>query len=336
MLQQIRQQLLHIFTPQITEPSNKAIDLQRYRFGQPQRSGPMTVLPIFGPARNGYFATPLTGLKLTRVAGYGNVELCNPTPDTLAIVPLHIGYIQDEAQNHALCRSAFLAGGQALMFKDACCVQAAQGGYLEGREQWFFILPLQLRYQALQLRGQEGYSKLWDDISDLNEQFGYPNRGHLEQILTRQRPYLTQYQTRFELLPGQIGAVFFLNDTLVGVEIAPSVAYFAELWVPLVCFCYGAAAMYMELKNPTDKVEARLFPAKTLPELKQQLKQSREAVNLEVQTILESTSLGQFETQPEENFLSMQLLTLESNNFAGQVVQDDEELIYVSLFAKMA
>ena len=66
-----------------------------------------------------------------------------------------LGYIQDKAQNHALCRSAFIAAGQKLMFEDACCVQASQGGDLEEHEQWFFILPLQLREKALQLRGEE-------------------------------------------------------------------------------------------------------------------------------------------------------------------------------------
>ena len=126
-----------------------------YRFGMPQQSGAMTVLPLFGAPRRGKFVAPLSGLKLSRVDGYGNMEITNPSEAGIAIIPLHMGYIQDGAQNHALCRSAFLAPGQKLMFEDACCVQESQGGYLEGREQWFFILPLQLRWSALQLRGKK-------------------------------------------------------------------------------------------------------------------------------------------------------------------------------------
>ncbi|MGA9381041.1 MAG: hypothetical protein WBV73_19935 [Phormidium sp.] len=161
------------------------LDPKAYRFGRPQKSGVFTVLPVFGPDRGEKFTSPLSGLKLSRVHGYGNLELHHPGREGIVIVPLHTGYIQDQAQNHALCRSAFLAPGQKLMFEDACCVQAGQGGYLSEKEQWFFILPLQLRSKALELRGIESYSKLWDSISQLNRQYSLPNRGHLEQIISR-------------------------------------------------------------------------------------------------------------------------------------------------------
>src|SRR5689334_2408505 len=102
-------------------------ELTRCRFGRPQRSGAMTVLPVFAADLNGRFAYPRSGLKLSQVRGYGNMELTNPSVSGVAIVPLHMGYIQDQAQNHALCRSAFIGAGQKLMFEDACCVQAGQG-----------------------------------------------------------------------------------------------------------------------------------------------------------------------------------------------------------------
>ena len=50
-----------------------SLDLSGCRFGTPQRSGSMTVLPLFGEDRKDRFATPLTGLKLAGVAGYGKV-----------------------------------------------------------------------------------------------------------------------------------------------------------------------------------------------------------------------------------------------------------------------
>jgi len=243
-----------------------------------------------------------------------------------------MGYIQDKAQNHALCRSAFIAAGQKLMFEDACCVQASQGGYLEGREQWFFILPLPLREKALSLRGQAGYSKLWDEISRLKQQFGKPNRGHLEEILSKKRAFLTQYQSRLELLPQQMGALFFIKDKLAGVEIAPSVAYFQELWMPLVCFCYGAAAMQeeksFEVKPLID------FSASNLKELREQLQQTRLQHQEQVRNWLAETPVEQFEVQEEERFLSLRLQTVIGNNFAGQFVEEEGRLVYASMFAK--
>jgi hypothetical protein len=308
-------------------------DLSTYRFGMPQQSGTLTVLPVFGSDNDGRFVAPLSGLKLSQVRGYGNMELSNPAETGIAIVPLHMGYIQDRAQNHALCRSAFIAASQKLMFEDACCVQAAQGGYLEGREQWFFILPLPLREEALELRGKEGYSKLWDAISRLNEQFALPNRGHLEQILSRKRAFLTQYQSRLELLPQQTGAVFFIGDKLAGVEIAPSAAYFQELWMPLVCFCYGVAAMYQEKDLEVNKPLVP-FSASNLKELKEQLNQSRLERQEQVRNWLAQTPAEQFGIEEEERFLSLRLQTVTGKNFAGQFVEEEGRLLYASLFAK--
>lgn len=308
-------------------------DLSTYRFGMPQQSGTLTVLPMFGSENDNRFVGPLSGLKLTQVRGYGNMELSNPSETGVAIVPLHMGYIQDRAQNHALCRSAFIAGGQKLMFEDACCVQASQGGYLEGREQWFFILPLQLREEALELRGKEDYSKLWNGITRLNEQFGLPNRGHLEQILSRKRAFLTQYQSRLELLPHQTGAMFFIQDKLAGVEIAPSAAYFQELWMPLVCFCYGVAAMYQE-KDIEVKKPLVPFSASNLQELRERLNQSRLERQEQVRNWLAQIPKQKFQIKEEERFMSLSLQTVKGKNFAGQFVEEEGRLLYASLFAK--
>lgn len=308
---------------------------ESFRFGMPQQSGAMTVLPVFGADNDGRFVSPLSGLKLSQVRGYGNMELSNPAETGIAIVPLHMGYIQDRAQNHALCRSAFIAAGQKLMFEDACCVQAAQGGYLEGRAQWFFILPLQLRQEALELRGKEDYSKLWEGISRLNEQFSLANRGHLEQILSQKRAYLTQYQSRFELLPSQTGALFFIGNKLAGMEIAPSVAYFQELWMPLVCFCYGVGAMYQEKDGNANKLLPP-FWASNLQELREQLNQSRLERQEQVRNWLAETPAEQFAINEEERFLTLRLHTVTGNNFAGQFVEEEGRLMYASLFAKPA
>ncbi|MEB3828238.1 ARPP-1 family domain-containing protein [Phormidium sp. CCY1219] len=313
----------------------QAFDLAPYQFGMPQKSGFLTVVPIFGNDRNGQFTSPLSGLKLSRVTGYGSVELANPGDTGLAIVPLHIGYIQDKAQNHALCRSAFIAAGQKLMFQDACCVQESQGGYLEERDQWFFILPVQLRSQALSLRGQNDFTKLWEGISELNRQYGLSDRGHLEQIIARKRAFLTQYQSRLECLPGQTGALFFLQDKLAGVEIAPNAAYFREMWMPLVCFCYGAGAMYFEHNAPeSSETKAIPFAAKTLQELRDRLHESRLQVQENLLDSLAKTPPETFKITEEERFLEFQLKTAEGNNFSGQFVEEKGELVYASLFAK--
>ncbi len=314
-----------------------SLDISNHRIGEPQRSGAMTVLPLFGPDFDGRFAAPLSGLKLAGVEGYGNVTMRNPADKEggVAIVPLHIGYIQDQAQNHALCRSAFIAPGQTLRFTDACCVQESQGGYLEGGDQWFFVLPIQLRDEALTLRGREDYGKLWNAISQLSVQLKLPSRGHLEQVICRQRPHLTQYASRFELLIGQTGAMFFLEDELVGVEIAPSAEYFQELWMPLVCFCYGVGAMHRENQNGGQATAAEEpFVAEDIQGLRNQLHDGRAKVRQQLIDNLRGLPPERFKMEEEERFLDLSLSTVTGRNFAGQVVRDKERLVYASIFAR--
>jgi hypothetical protein len=309
--------------------------LKPFHVGCLQQSGPLSVLPLFGPDLGDRFAPPLSGLKLEGVRGYGNVELANPAPQGVSILPLHMGYIQDQAQNHALCRSAFVGAGQKRLFDDACCVQQAQGGYLESKEQWFFILPLALRDEALRLRGQKSYGKLWAAIATLNTRLGMEQRGHLEQVLCRRRPLLTQYQSRFELLPGQSGALFFLRDRLVGIELAPSARWFEEVWMPLVCFCYGVAALQFENDGrPLPSPEP--LAARSLLELRRQVAFLRKERQQRMLELLARTPSERFQRREEERYLDLRLCTAEGKNFAGQYVEQDGAVVYASLFARPA
>jgi hypothetical protein len=306
------------------------LSLAGHRLGTPQQAGALTMVPISGPDRPG-FVPPRTGLKLSRVTGYGRLELRNGAADGVAIVPLHIGYVQDAAQNHALCRSAFLAPGQTLLFEDACCVQQTQGGYLTGRDQWFFVLPGELRARALELRGVHGYAKLWDDIAELNQRCGLPRRGHLEQILSRKRPVLTQFQSRLEPQPGQVGALFLVDGRFAGLEICPGPRYFAEMWPALACFAYGVAAWRAE----PAPAPAAPYDAATLAELRGALDRDRAARLTGIAARLAAAALDEAaDVQEEERYLDLRLSTVTGPHLAGQVVTDGGQAVYASLFAR--
>ncbi|GAB4587962.1 ARPP-1 family domain-containing protein [Nocardia sp. IFM 10818] len=302
------------------------VDLAGYRLGEPQRAGALTMVPIHGPERPG-IVPPRSGLKLHRVVGYGSVELHNGAPSGVAIVPLHIGYIQEGAQNHALCSAALLGAGETRRFDDAVCVQAAQGGYLEGRDQWFFVLPVELRAKALARRGVEDYSKLWHDISTTSAGYGLPARGHLEQILTRKRAVLTQFRSRLELLPGQLGALFFVGEEFAGLEIAPDPRYFAEMWMALVCFAYGVAAWQAEPQAG----EPEPLAARDLASLRAELARERAR---EVERVLSwMPAATEVKTVEEERYLDLRLHTVTGDGLTGQLVGEHDRLVYASLFA---
>lgn len=300
------------------------------RFGSPQYSGAMALIPILGTDAGGDWTSPLSGLKFTGVHGYGNVSFRNDGKGT-AILPLHIGFIQDGAQNHALSRSAMLAPGQSVKFEDARCVQAAQGGYLESAEQWFFILPLQLREEALNLRHKPGCGLLWPAISRLSVTFGEPNRGHLDQIVCRKRAQLNQYVNRFELLRDQIGAIYFLDNRLAGIEIAPSVQYFAEIWTAVTCFCYGTAALYAERKA-AEKTLEKPERCETLTELRTRLQARREARDARLLEAISSVKSSLNDVTEEERMLDLSLCTVKGAEFSGQLIRRRGELMYASIF----
>lgn len=313
----------------MTRTALAAVDLTGFRLGPPQRAGRLTMVPVLGAGYPGV-SSPVGGVKLARVETYGTVVLTNPARDGVAIVPLHLGYVQDGAQNHALCRSAFLAPGEELRFDDACCVQAAQGGYLVERDQWFFVLPAHLRAAALDRRGERNYSKLWDDITALNRRFGLPARGHLEQLLGRRRATLTRYRTRLELNDGQLGALFFLDTTLIGVEIGPDAAYFADVWPALVCFCYGPAAL---LGGEPDPPEGP-YEVSTVDELADLRNATVAARAAEVEDWLAATRWVPSKVTREDRYRRLTLSTVDGAAMAGQVVTDGGRTVYASVTAR--
>lgn len=298
--------------------------------GPTQRSDALTVVPLLG-ADALKTAPPSVGARLAAVHTYGDVSLKNES-DLPAIAPLHLGYIQHGAQNHALCRSALLAPGAEKRFNDACCVQAAQGGYLEGKAQWFFLLPRELRSKALEQSGVNGYSKLWKDIAQFNKSYGLHERGHLDELLVKRRGALNVFQSRFERLDGQRGALFFLGEKLVGVEIAPTAEYFADIWPALICFVYGPEAWRSEQagKEP----DAKPYEAESLEELSVALHTERLRQERQLAQCLEATRQPRPKTKTEERLGALCLATVTGDNLIGQrVTVSGDQVVWASLFA---
>ena len=205
--------------------------------GQPVRYGHLEMIPIFGAAcAADAYAAPETALKLTNVRTYGEMHLKNTAEVLPTIVPLHLGYFQQGAQNHAMCTAWILTAQEEKLFTDACCIQQAQGGYIKNSDDRFIVLPHNLRNKAFELKGQNGYSKLWNAIAKFNQAVGLKNRGHLDELKQAFQPQLLQTTYHLEPQSGQTGAIFLCNDTVVGIELAPDANYWAELHNPLVTY----------------------------------------------------------------------------------------------------
>ena len=301
-----------------------------FGIGAAQRAGHLSVIPVIGNNCTGLWTSPYSGLKFTGVHGYGCVSFKNDTDGT-AILPMHMGYIQEGAQNHCISAAAILGKGQERRYNNARCVQAAQGGYLKTSEQWFFILPLKLREETLSLRGQSGCGMIWNAIGRLGRRFGSSGRGHLDDTICKHRAELNFYGKQFELLPNQIGALFFLDEEPVGIEIGPTAEWFADIWDSLLCFCYGTAAWELEGQNvPRESVTQRL---NSLEEVRKQLLDRRSAYTQRLLDGLRKRSWELEENEEEENLLDLQLSTIRTKDFYGQIIKrGGSELVYASLF----
>lgn len=319
-----------------TTPTSLADLLQNRECGSAVRWGHLEMIPLFGSAcAKGAFAPPEGSLRLSKVTHYGKMILENKAK-LPTIVPLHLGYFQNAAQNHAMCVSALLDAGESKEFNDACCIQAAQGGYIHEADERFIILPQPLRDKALALRGKENYSKLWGDISIFNKRLGLKQRGHLDELKRAYQPELLQTVYHLEPYPEQTGALFLCNNTLVGMELAPDATFWKDLHTPLVMYCYAP----LRLMNDLNGIQSWRGDSLTIDNLTdlndlqsrwtELMTHRQERINDLMEKLQSSPILN---VQTEQTQRQNQLLTLKTKDLVGQVIWQNKKPAYVSLFS---
>lgn len=209
--------------------------------GLPQSAGRMRVLPLCGDDDDA-LAPPTLRISTQR---YGSVCLRNDD-DRPTVVPPGAGWVVKEAaQDHAVGGGAIIPGKSERVIDTARCIQQTQGGLIAEDVHTMLILPAALRTAALAMRKEQGYNLLWQAIVEFNTSRGVTRKGtgHLCYFLEDFARELDQFVAEFELIPRQIGAIIAIDDRVVGVERAPSAAFWRALWLPLVRICYGSLAL---------------------------------------------------------------------------------------------
>lgn len=310
--------------------------LSDVRPGQTQSWGLLdvvTLVPTETRPDYTHFVSPLQNLKLVRVPTYGTLILENEAKDGTIIAPMHIGFFQAGAQNHATSRVLILHPGKELTALDCFCIQASQGGLLQEAQQRFIILPLGLRNAALKKQGEDGFSRLWGDIDSYNRRYGIARGGHLERFL---RPYfhrLMLFRHTFELVPQQVGAAYFVAGNLVGIEVTPNAAYWADVGPILNIYCYGSAALLAErhqLKPQRHTLD--IEGLKGLDDLAARLADARQRDALEQIDLIEATSALNWQESEEKGANGLRVVDLAQGEWAGQMVKDGSNVAYLSLF----
>lgn len=297
--------------------------------GPMQSVGQMQVIPLTGDDDATYAPPELE----VGTHGYGSVLLRN-THDKPTIVPYGAGWVvKQAAQDHAIASSAFVEPGAERIVGNAMCIQQTQPGLIKRAKHALTILPARLRAKALAIRNVDQYSKLWEHITAFNKDLGIETAANLVTFLTQFQKQLDEFVAEFELIPRQLGAIVLVSGEVVGIERAPSAAYFAATWEPLVRVCYGSLAVASKRSDPPRTRLPFLALAKGLDALRAALEDLRVREDQLTREIVDfACSLRMKRADKADDTLGdAQLWTVAGSTLGGQVVTRGDAVSYASL-----
>jgi len=304
--------------------------------GRMQSVGIMQVIPLLSDLEDERFVSPAEALVSTE--SYGSLVFHNPTP-LILIVPCHVGYIVGKyAQDHAMTHAAFVSAEGRRRFDTAACIEQTQPGLLSQGSYRMMVLPYSLREPALTLRHAADYGKLWPAIGVLNRESGVgEDEGDLDRFLDRFRRELDQFVAEFECVPEQVGAIVLIGGNVVGIERAPSRAYFMSIWRALIRECYGSQAVcvtrQLEGEMPVRRIPLRKN-VESLKDLAEALTEVRFRDEEVVRAKLRSLIDDPFTREVEDQVGDVVLETLGNKQFIGQIVREGERVSYGSLVTR--
>ncbi len=301
--------------------------------GRMQSVGQMSVIPLLD-AGNGQDETFAPPNFEAGTQGYGRVNARNTTADRPTIMPTGAAFVTPEAaQDHAVPGASLFSGGESKGIENSYCVQQTQGGLIPQKEREFTILPVALRPFALAHRTEGRYDAMWPHLRAFRETFGDAGPGNLVDFLKRFEKELDQFVAEFELVPGQIGALVLIGGKIVGIERAPTVAFWEKLWTPLIRVCYGSLALRVGKTNralPGSRTP--LAKSTSIDGLRAALADSKaasEKLVTQVTSAVKAKVLG--DQVGSEKLGQARVLTVASQEYAGQVVQNGDKPVYASI-----
>ena len=304
--------------------------------GRIQSVGYMQVIPLVSDLSDERFVSPVEGEADVFTTDYGTLGFRNTT-DRVMIVPCHAGYVvKQAAQDHAMVHTGLVQANRERKYDTAACIQQSQGGYIQRGAYQMLILPYAMRERALELRHEKSYNKLWDAIGAFNRDLGLPGEGHLEYFLKHFRRELDEFVAEFECVPRQIGAIVLVDDQVVGVERAPSHAWWQTVWPCLIRECYGSLAIRVAQRNagrsvvPTSRVP---LPdgLETLDDLDAAIAEIAAAEDERARATVRSLVDCELALTQDESTAGLRVETVESDRFTGQVIRDGKRIVYASL-----
>lgn len=281
---------------------------------------------------------PFTELYASTVT-YGTFILENKS-DKHTIFPMCGGILtKTPAQNHAIGKAKLMTPKSTSTMKHAACIQQTQGGTISKGIYDTTIMPYSMRGEAIQVKDTIHYGKLWPAIQNFNRMIGTTSdRGHLEYYLDQFGDKLDEFIGQFEIVEKQVGAIILFNGQVAGIERAPNYEFWKALWKPLIRECYGSASLIfgrngVKMSPPLGRMPINAHKVKDLDSLESEFYVAQKFEEDAVKQTIRDFIKKPFKVNREENEPNGTLCVdhLSGGQFLGQIVRDDERIVYASL-----
>ena len=311
--------------------------LAGYTVGETQSAGIMRVVPLLADREYAQVGD-MADIYLKRDEAYETFLMASKS-DSISVIPHGLMYVvAEKAQDRAIPSAHLIAKEKRI---NVNCLQPSQGGYMaaSNREREWGILPRSLKESAWSHKHEARYDALWGDIERFLQGAGLRGR-EIVQFFKQYKDELETFVAQFEPVRNQLGAIFILNNVVVGVEIVPTYKYWSQMWRPLVRDCYGSEAVVATKKGyartifrpmlKVDEVNSFEDIEKAVDDL---LAEEKAFTNEVISDILDE-DMNVEQDQILEDFT---LYNLMSGNLMGQrVMHGPERTVYLSLITRFS
>jgi hypothetical protein len=296
------------------------LDLSDYRFGTPQQAGCLTVVPITAQHSTDLFLPPAEVDGVGYHTAAGTPMLLNRREQGCILAPLHLGIPVERSKSYVLSHTTLLARTERLDLAREIPFPSQPSRRTRFDLTQNYVLPLILRGRAWRVRRSTDRARLTPEWNALQIQMR--RLGTLETVVQARTSQLHCLSRRIELLSGQTGALFFIDDQPVGLEIAPSPAYFAALWQPLLLGCYGPTALLREQDSPVTTPTLEPYSVSRLTELRTEMFRARHQRQEKLEAAVTRRVEDAITIAEEQRWRNYRVQSLTGTSFAGQYIEE--------------
>lgn len=217
-------------------PKQLSTLLQGRELGVPQKYGPLEIIPLLhSPIETGQYALPGQSLQWESAP---QLRLQNLS-ELPVIAPLHLGAVEYGLPGQALTHSRVLAPKEIWEIDQALSLNPSDAQWHLLTRDRLISIPYMLRDTAYPPKEQQDPHALWNGIRQLSQALKIPEMELDPQIRLK---WWKRLQDCYQALPvqaEQTGALMVLSGEVIGIELAPDPAVWADWWRSLCLYTYA-------------------------------------------------------------------------------------------------